>query len=139
MCLLGDGATNMKHSRYPLRYLIVSGLCLLTHNVILIVADAGGLASWLAILLSFGIVATGGYIGHSKFTFDQKLSLSAYFRYSFAMIANVPIVFVLVWFLHDFLGLPMVIGAPLSSVLMLVMNYVLSRWAILRPVQVRAG
>lgn len=123
----------MSQLRHSLPYLIVAGLCLALHNATLIVADVYGLALWLTILLSFVIVATIGYIGHSRATFAQRLSWGAFFRYSAAMTANIPIAYVLIWFLRDFLGLSILLGAPLSSVLMLMINYVLSRWAIFRP------
>lgn len=115
-------------------YLIVAGLCLVVHNSILIVTDALGFSLHVIVFSSFVVVATVGYIGHSLATFARPLNWRGFFRYSAAMTANIPIIFGLVWFIRDFLGLPMLLVAPLSSVLMLVINYCLSRWAILRSV-----
>lgn len=122
----------MSQLRYPLPYVAVAALCLAVHNVTLIVADAFGLPLWVIISLSFAVVATFGYIGHSLATFSQRLSWHAFFRYSTAMTANIPIVFGLVWLIRDLFGLPMLLVAPVSSMLMLAINYCLSRWAILR-------
>lgn len=120
----------MSQFRYSLSYVIVAGLCLGVHNVTLIVTDALGLPLWIIISLSFAIVATAGYIGHSLATFTQRLSWQSFFRYTAAMTANIPIAFGLVWFIRNMLGLPMLIVAPVSSVLMIAINYCLSRWAI---------
>lgn len=129
----------MSQIRYSLPYLIVAALCLVVHNIMLIVADAFGLPLWIIISLSFAVVATFGYIGHSLITFAQRLTWSAFFRYSTAMGANIPIAFGLVWFFRDLCGLPMLLVAPMSSVLMLAVNYCLSRWAILRFGQKRVA
>lgn len=124
-----DSMTQLQHS---CPYLIVSGLCFAVHNVTLIGGDTFGLPLWLIISLSFAIVQPLGYLGHSLATFARPLSWRAFFHYSAAMAANIPIAFGLVWLVRDFVGLPMMIVAPLSSVLILVINYCLSRWAILR-------
>ena len=113
----------MNRWRYSLPYLIVAGFCLGLHNATLIVADTYGFALWITILLSFVIV------------FTQRLSWRALFRYSLAMVGNIPTAYALVWLLREFFGLPMLLVAPASSIIMLAINYVLSRWAILRPDQ----
>jgi putative flippase GtrA len=123
----------MNRWRYSLPYLIVAGFCLGLHNATLIMADVYGFAIWITILLSFVIVSIAGYVGHSVVTFTQRLSWRALFRYSLAMAGNIPTAYALVWLLREFLGLPMLFVAPASSIIMLAINYVLSRWAILRP------
>lgn len=130
-CPLGQGAAGMTHFRYSYTYLMVAGLCCVIHNVTLIVADAFGLQLWFIIALSFAIVQPVGYLGHSLATFAQSLSWQAFFRYSAAMATNVPLAYGLVWFARDLAGLPMLIVAPLASVLISVLNYCISRWAIL--------
>ena len=94
--------------RTSFTYLCISGCCFLGHNAIMIVADSLCVALWLAILLSFAIIATVGYILHSLFTFKQPLSFAGFGRYTISMLLNI----------------------PLASLCMLVLNFLLSRWAI---------
>lgn len=64
------------------------------HNAIMIVAESLCVALWLAILLSFAIIATVGYILHSLFTFKQPLSFAGFGRYTISMLLNIPLAFV---------------------------------------------
>lgn len=122
----------MSDIRRSFTYLIVAGLCLGLHNGVLIAADRVGFALWITILLSFLLVATFGYVGHCVMTFERSLNWNGYVRYCAAMTANIPLSYILVSLLRDVAGLPMAIAAPVSSILMLTINYGLSRWAILR-------
>ncbi|EBI0064990.1 TPA: GtrA family protein [Citrobacter amalonaticus] len=116
--------------RTSFTYLCISGCCFLGHNAIMIVADSLCVALWLAILLSFAIIATVGYILHSLFTFKQPLSFAGFGRYTISMLLNIPLAFVSTWIWYHWLEFPMTIAAPLASLCMLVLNFLLSRWAI---------
>lgn len=116
--------------RTPFAYLCVSGSCFLGHNAVMVVAERLCAALWLAVLLSFAAVAIVGYLLHSLFTFKQPLSLCAFGRYTFSMLLNIPLTFATTWFWYHWLGLPMPAAAPLASLCMIALNFLLSRWAI---------
>lgn len=116
--------------RTSFTYICVSGVCFLGHNAIMILADSLCAALWLAILISFTIIAAVGYILHSRFTFKKPLSFLAFGRYTISMLLNIPLSFVTTWFWYTWLGLPMTAAAPLASLCMIVVNFILSRWAI---------
>lgn len=119
--------------RAPSTYVVVAALCLALHNAVMILSDRAGSPLWLAVLLSFGIVAATGYVLHGVFTFRQPLALPGFARYLLAMSANVPLAFIFTWFWRDWTGLAMPVAAPLASVCMLAINFALSRWAIGAP------
>lgn len=116
--------------RRPIGYLIIAAGCLLLHNAIVIGGDALGLPLWTGMLVSVLVVNAAGYLGHCRVTFRTTASLRGFVRYAAAMSTNVPAAYALIWLLHDAAGLPMVLAAPAASLLMLVVNYALSHWAI---------
>jgi putative flippase GtrA len=103
---------------------------LVLNSLVLIVADSLGASLAVGVLLSFVIVATIGYLLHARFTFRQRVGGRAFSRYVFAMTANIPLSYVAVWFWHDALSLPMAVAAPVASICMLGLNFVLGHWAI---------
>lgn len=119
--------------RVPLAYLGVAAACILLHNVVIITADRGGSPLWLSILLSFGFVASAGYVLHSLFTFRRPLAVAGFVRYAFAMSANIPLAFITTWLWHEQVSLPMPLAAPIASLCMLAVNFTLGSWAISRP------
>ncbi|TPJ28680.1 GtrA family protein [Mesorhizobium sp. B2-8-3] len=119
--------------RTPLAYVLIAGICIALHNAVIILADRAGIPLWLAVLLSFCVVAGTGYVLHSVFTFRRPLASTALVRYVVAMLANIPLAFVTIWFWHQQVGLPMVFASPLASVCMLALNFLLGRWAIASP------
>lgn len=133
MCLLGSGATGVTSRKPLIGYVLVAGTCLLTHNIVLISTDAAGFPLVLSMLTSFIIVALLGYVMHSWISFRRPLSLQRLHRYVSAMSAGAAVAFIITWICRDGMGLSMVIAAPLASGLMLVVNFLLSRWAIIVP------
>lgn len=126
-------------ARTPFAYVLVAGFCLLLHNVILISANAARIPLWLAVLMSFTVVASAGYFLHTIFTFRQPLSAIALVRYGIAMSANIPLAYGTTWFWYAAIGFPMPIAAPIASACMLALNFVLGRWAIAAPKNSTAG
>jgi putative flippase GtrA len=116
-----------------LRYLLVAGVCLLLHNGCVVAADALGARTAPAVVFSFAVVVVAGYLMHSVFTFGAVLDWTRFRSYVGGMAANIPIAFIGLWLLHDALGLKMAVASPLASGAMIVINYVLSRWALLIP------
>lgn len=119
--------------RTPFAYVVIAGICIVLHNAVIILADRAGMQLWLAVLLSFCLVAGTGYLLHSVFTFRRPLAPITFARYVIAMVANIPLAFVTIWFWHLQIGLPMVLASPLASVCMLALNFLLGRWAIVMP------
>lgn len=116
-----------------LLFIGISGLCWVTHNVVMIVADHAGLPLFASIALSFVIVVVVGYVGHSMLTFGQALSIHGLMRYGAGMIAGAVIGVPIIWFWKVGLDLPMIVASPVASVCTIAVNFVLTRWAIVRP------
>jgi putative flippase GtrA len=87
----------------------------------------------IAFLISFCFVGLLGYTLHSKISFCAPMSWAGLQRYLLAMSLNVPTAFGVTWLCKDFFVLPMAAAAPLASTFMLIFNFLLSRWAIVRP------
>jgi len=113
-----------------LRYAAVAGGCLLLHNVVLISADAVGLHYVIASVVSFLLVSVTGFLLHAWATFRTEASLAAYGRYAAAMALNLPLSVVLLWLAYQQAGLPMVVAAPSVSLVMMLWNFVATRWAL---------
>lgn len=119
--------------RHRLVFLGISATCLVAHNVLMIVTDWAGLALWGAIAISFAVATLIGYFGHSLLTFRQPLSVNGLGRYSLGMVTAVAIAVPVIWFWKVALNLPMIIASPVASICTIGINFVLTRWAIVRP------
>lgn len=117
--------------RPALAYGAVSAVCLSMHNAVMIGGDWLGWPYFGSILVSFSLSAVTGYILHSLVTFGEPISMRRFMRYAMAMMANIPIAFVAIWVWHDLAGLAMLWASPIATVCMVVVNFLLSRWAIL--------
>jgi putative flippase GtrA len=116
-----------------LRYLAVGGTCALVNVAVLVAAEAAGLQLWGGIALSFGLVCTVGYALHASVTFAAPLAWSGFARYVAAMAAGLPISAALLWLFARVLGWPMPVAASCATIATFVLNFVSSRWAVLRP------
>ncbi|PSJ41671.1 GtrA family protein [Allosphingosinicella deserti] len=116
-----------------LRYLTVSAVCWVIHNATMIAGDAAGLPLLASIAASFAIVVVVGYLLHSRYTFETSNGPGSFVRYVLAMLPNFPLSAALLWLLSKAIGLPMVVAAPLATMVMLAVNYFGSRWAITMP------
>jgi putative flippase GtrA len=111
------------------RYAVVAGSCLLMHNAIMITADRVGLTLLQAAATSFCIMVVTGYLLLSVFRGTR--SWIGFARYTGAMAANFPISTGLAWLFLVPLHQPMAVAAPAATLIMVVVNYVASHWAIL--------
>lgn len=114
----------------PFAYLLVSGCCFVGHNITMIALNALHVPLWSSVLLSFGIVVMLGYILHSLITFERSFSASVFMRYAASMSFNIPLTFATTWFWYCWIGFSMSVASPLASICMVLLNYLLSRWAI---------
>lgn len=119
--------------RAAIPYLLVSGICLLLHNVVMITAMHRSFPLVMAVALSFCIVVATGYVLHSLLSFRQPLSLRRFWRYAAAMSLNMPLALVTIWLWKDIAGCPVVVAVPLATVTMLAANSLFSYWAIVAP------
>lgn len=120
------------------RYLSVGAACALAHNVILVSGDAVGLHYSLCILLSNLLVLPPAYLVHANWTFGAKPSWPRFGSYIIGSLLGLIVSAVAVWIYRGFLQLPMLAAAPLSTVTMVIYNFVMTRWAVHRDTLVRA-
>lgn len=125
-------------ARSALIYGAVSAICLALHNIVVIGGDGIGWPYPASILLSFSLSAATGYLLHSLLTFGEPLQMRRFVRYAAAMSLNIPLALVALWAWHDLAGLAMIWASPLATLCMIVVNFLLSRWAIVpqRPTRV---
>jgi hypothetical protein len=82
-------------------------------------------------LLSFGVVTPLGYLMHSSFTFRERLSLRGFLRFTSGIAAGFPLLLLSMAILCTGLGLPVVIAAPIATIILFLWNYASVHWAIL--------
>lgn len=119
-------------TRAPLRYGFVAAVSLLLHNAIIVAGDATGLPLIISVLISFCFVVVVGYLLHCRLTFRAPVEWSGFNRYAVAMAINIPLSFTMIWLWHVAAGLPMIWASPIATLCMIVVNFQLSRWAIIR-------
>lgn len=117
----------------PPRYAIVGLACAILHNAIMIGLDRWHVHYAASALVSFVVVVLAGYALHVSFTFRERPSFASLWRYIAGMAANYPLNVALLFLMCDIAGLPMAIAAPAATVLLFGWNFLLSRWAIVRP------
>jgi putative flippase GtrA len=113
-----------------LRYVLVAAACLAMHNAIMIAGDWGGLSMLEAAVASFCIMVVLGYVLLSAFVFQGERTWRGFWRYTGVMAANFPLSTGLLWLFFDLADQPMAIAAPAATVVMVLVNYAASRWAI---------
>ena len=113
-------------------FIIVGGICAALHNIILIAGDMVGSHYVVSSLVSFCVVASAGYILHSKFTFRNELEQPSFLRYTLGMAANVPLSIGALFILVDLMSMPVWLAAPISTVFLIAWNFAATRWALVR-------
>jgi len=119
--------------RARLVFVGISGVCLVSHNVVMIVTDRAGFSLWESLVVSFVLVGLIGYLGHSLLTFAQPMSIHGLCRYLIGIGTGTAIAIPIIWFWKVGVALPMIVASPLASVCTIGVNYVLVRRAIVRP------
>ena len=114
------------------RYLSVGALCAVIHNVIMIGADFAGIYYVLSTLISFVVLTPLGYGLHSRFTFHRPITLAGFLRFTAGIIAAYPLSLGLMVLFCSGFGWPVLIAAPLTTVALIVYNYISAHWAIVR-------
>jgi putative flippase GtrA len=112
------------------RYLAVAASCALVHNAVMIAGDLAGLHYVHSSAISFILVVAWGYAWHARFTFRAPASAASLMRYALAMAGNYPLSIALMFVLCDLMGVAVVVAAPLATVILVLWNFAVSRWAI---------
>lgn len=68
---------------------------------------------------------------HSSFTFRERLSLRGFLRFTSGIAAGFPLLLLSMAILCTGLGLPVVIAAPIATIILSLWNYASAHWAIL--------
>ncbi|MBL8649436.1 MAG: GtrA family protein [Sphingopyxis sp.] len=113
------------------RYLGVSLFCFLFNNALFILLDQAGMWFGISVAISFALLTPLGFILQSRATVARGVYWSAFGRYALLMLANQPIAFLLLFLIHDRIGVPMLYAAPIATASMLIWNYAMTSWIIL--------
>ena len=81
--------------------------------------------------ISFCIMVVIGYLLLAGTVFQRIPTLHGFCRYTVAMALNFPLATTLVWVGLKLLGLPMTFAAPSAAIGMAVINFFMSRWAVI--------
>jgi len=119
-------------ARAPARYLVVSGACAALNNLMLIAGDAAGLHYAVCVLLTFLLVVPIGYLAHASWSFAAAPSWRGFIHYIAGSSSGLVIASAAVAIFRGGLALPMVITAPLATLLLALYNYWMTRWAVHR-------
>jgi putative flippase GtrA len=118
-----------------IRYLIVGALCAAVHNAIMIGGEALGLHFVASTAISYIVVVVLGFLLHAKFTFSVRPAARSFVGYALGAAMNYPLWLVLMYLLNDRLSWPMTVASPVGTLVLLVWNYGVSQWTILRHAQ----
>ncbi len=88
----------------PSRFAVVSLVCALLHNAIMIGLDRPHVHYLLSAVASFVTVVLIGYGLHVAYTFREAASLASFGRYAAGMAANYPVTVALLYFMCDVAG-----------------------------------
>jgi putative flippase GtrA len=109
---------------------MISVVCFVLNNLLLIGMDALGQPLWATLAVSATTMIILGFVLQSFFTFEARLNWPAFGRYTLMMLPNIPLAYALLWLLNDRLSMPMHFAAPIATTLMLLWNFAGSTWAL---------
>lgn len=108
------------------RYLVVGAVMAVISNIILIGFDKLHIHYVVSCLTAFVVTLVLAYGLHTHWTFGASRSFMGLLRYGAAMSMNVPVSMALFFLLISVLGVPMIFAAPLTTVLLTAINYVVT-------------
>ena len=114
------------------RFAIVGFVCAVAHNMIVITASLAHFHYAVGCVISYVLVVLLGFMLHVRFTFQERATMSAFWRYAVGMAANYPITLALLFVMCDLAGWPIAMAAPVATVFLIAWNFVATRWAIAR-------
>ena len=123
----------------PRRYATVGALCAAMNNVLLIGGEFAGLHYTASSLLAFAVVTPTAYWLHAAHTFREPLSWRGLGRFTAGLLMGLMIFFLVIALLCSVLELPMIVAAPIATLILFVWNYVSARWAIVARLAPRSS
>ena len=111
-------------------YGVISVLCFILNNLLLIGMDALGQPLWVTLAVSATSMILLGFVLQSFFTFEAPMNWPAFGRYTVMMLPNIPLAYGLLWLLNQRFSMPMHFAAPAATTLMLLWNAAGSAWAL---------
>lgn len=129
-------ATPAGRTAHGARYLAGAVLCAVINNIVLIGADAFGLPLAVGVAASWAIGGMTGYLWHARITYGTALSGVSCGQFLAGVAAAIPLTWAVLAGLKHWLGLPMVVAAPVATVILFAYNYLNARLAITRRLSV---
>lgn len=117
------------------RYTTVGAVCAIVHNVVMIGADFLGIHYFPATLISVALVTPLGYVLHCRFTFRKARSLQEFLCFAGGIAVGYPLSLALMALFVSGFGWPVVVAAPLATIILFLFNYIWAHWAILRSLR----
>jgi putative flippase GtrA len=119
--------------RHYALFLSGSVLCASINNIILIIGDYLG-AHYVPLTFLYYLVSSSvGYVWHCRITYRDVMTIAGYWQFVLGISLGLPLSLMILALLTDWLGSPMWFASPVMTALMLVFNYKVARFAILRP------
>jgi putative flippase GtrA len=109
----------------------VGAICAVANNAVMILGNLAGVHYVPMTVLSFVLVTPLGYLLHSRFTFRQRRSLRGFGGFASGVATGFPISLLSMAILCTGFGLPVVLAAPIATILLFLWNYASAHWAIL--------
>lgn len=117
------------HIKRSPSYGIVSIVCALIYNGIMIGLDRLGVHYAVSQAVSAAVLLPVGYTMQAQLTFNAGRSWRDFCRYSAALVTNYPVAIAVLWLMCDWLKLDMFWASPISMVVLFIWNYATSTWA----------
>jgi putative flippase GtrA len=112
------------------RYLCIGAVSAFAINIIIISGDFLGIHYGISLVLAFVLSTSFAYFAHADVTFRAAKSLAGFVRYLTTNLFGLGLTAVLLASLHDGLSVPILIASPVTTVMMIVYNFLSARWAI---------
>jgi len=113
------------------RYVFVGLGCAAINNALFIGLDAAKIHYGIAVILSAMIMIPLSYWLQLNLTFSAKGDWRAFRRYASILILNPPLSWLLLFLIHDRGHVPMIVAAPILTIIMFLWNFAASHWAFL--------
>lgn len=113
------------------RYISISLFCMALSNLILIGVNRAGLSYTVGVLSSAAILIPVGFLLQARLTFATSWSWSAFYRYAFALLFNIPLSWIALFLIHDLGSIDMLWAAPAATTLLFFWTYLVSHWALI--------
>jgi putative flippase GtrA len=112
------------------RYAALGIVCALGHCAVMIAGDFAGYSYVTMTVIAYFCVTPFAYLGHAACTFNEEISVRGFLRFASGVALGFPLSFLSMAIFCSGLGMPVVIAAPATTVVLFLWNYVSAHWAI---------